>query len=539
MATRPPARSPWQLPWKYLLSGAARAAAGGPRRFADVARETVGETSARHYRAAAGAAARAARARGRWEEPRWEELRAQAAELRDRTLGDLERYLLEFEKAASAAGTRVHWARDAAEANRIVADVVAAAGAGTVAQSSSATLRELGTSRALSDAGADVRETALADLVAQLGGGPPGGSDASASERVESSMLPAGGYGASAAPRAGSASARGGSDARAQGDETRILRGHEGSAAQAALLRGLPGAPPGLSADPAGLAGSAREYLRETLLTADVCLTGANLLVAETGSVVAAETEGNIRMGACLPRVLITVAGLDKVVATWADLALLLRLWSRSATGAALAPAVSTWTGVSEGDGPGEVHVVLVDAGRTGVLADRVGRQALRCLHCDACLSACPVFERAGARPYGSVYAGPIGAALTPQLRGTSQPREASLPFASTLCGACTDVCPVGIDIPEILLELRARVVDERRANPVPTPEGLAMRSVEWVMADERRFARAQSRGSRWGRLVARGGLIRRLPGLLGRWTEARDLPAPPAQPFRSWWRRR
>ncbi|MFC3996374.1 LUD domain-containing protein, partial [Nocardiopsis sediminis] len=385
---------------------------------------------------------------------------------------------------------------DADEAGRVVTRLVAASGARDVARSASATVGELRIEAALERSGAAVHETAVADLIASLAGDPPEA-------------------------------------------EARAVRRHDRARARDTVARGLPGAPAGLPAEPEALVAAVRGYLRETLLEAGAALTGANALVAETGSVVAMESEGNVRMGAVLPRTLITVAGIDKVVPSWADLAVLARVWARSATGAAMAPVLSTWTGAAEGDGPQDVHVVLVDAGRSETLADPVGRQALRCIQCTACLDVCPVFERVGARPYGAVHAGPIGAALTPQLRGTRSAREASLPFASTLCGACAAECPVGVDIPEVLLELRARVVDERRANPVPVPEALAAQSAEWVLSDERRYARARGAIARWARLLARGGRIRRLPGLLGRWTDARDARVPPARAFRDWWRHR
>ncbi|MBV2363372.1 LUD domain-containing protein [Streptomonospora nanhaiensis] len=483
-------------PWGHLLGRGQGPRAAGEPRFADTARTSLGHSAARTSRATAAAELRADRDTGRRAEPDWAGLRRAATAVRERALADLERHLTEFEKRAEAAGARVHWARDAAEAGRIVAGVAARAGTREAVRSSSATAGELRLDAHLLRAGITVHETAVADLIAGLAHEPPH-------------------------------------------SESRTVRRHDRAGARAVLARRLPGAPTDLRADPGALVAVAREYLRETLLEAGTAITGANALVAETGSVVAMETEGNVRMGAAVPRTLITVAGIDKVVPAWADIAVLARVWARSATGAAQAPVVSTWTGPVEGDGPDEVHVVLVDAGRSATLGDPVGRQALRCIQCTACLDVCPVFERTGAAPYGSVHAGPIGAALTPQLRGTASAREASLPFASTLCGACTEVCPVGVDIPEILLELRARVVDERRANAVPTPEALAAQSAEWVMAEERRFARAQRAGSRWARLLARSGRLRRLPGLLGRWTEARDFPVPPGESFRAWWARR
>ncbi|MDN3359468.1 4Fe-4S dicluster domain-containing protein [Actinomadura sp. DC4] len=256
-------------------------------------------------------------------------------------------------------------------------------------------------------------------------------------------------------------------------------------------------------------------------------VVGAGFLVAETGTLVVAD-RGE---GLTFPAALVVVAGLEDMVPDWADLEVLLQLLSRAGAGRPMHPAVATRTG--------EFELVLVDNGRTKVLADPVGREALRCVHCSACSDVCPVFERAGPRPYSPGRPGPIGAVLTPQVHGVEAPLAASLPFASTLCGACGDVCPVKIDIPGLLAHLRGRVVESRRARPVPTPELLLMRGVAWSMADQRRYERTLVRRARWARLLARDGKIRRLPGLLGKWTDARDLPAPPRQTFRAWWRAR
>ncbi|MFC5184144.1 LUD domain-containing protein [Actinomadura harenae] len=280
---------------------------------------------------------------------------------------------------------------------------------------------------------------------------------------------------------------------------------------------------------------------RDRVRAARAAVTGADFLVADSGTVVLLESDGSARACLTLPETLVCVAGLDRAVPTWADLEVLLQLLPRTA-GDRLSPQVSAWTGVTPGDGPGEVHVVLVDNGRTRILGDEVGREALRCIGCGACSAVCPVYERMGERPYdprGTGPSGPIGAVWTPLARGVGGARTASLPFASTLCGACAEVCPVGIDIPGLLVHLRGEVVDARRNRPVPTPELAVMRGLAWTMADARRFEAAVGRGARWARLVARGGRIRRLPGLLGRWTEARDLAAPPAESFRAWWRRR
>ena len=291
-------------------------------------------------------------------------------------------------------------------------------------------------------------------------------------------------------------------------------------------------APDGLTDDPAALAEAARLHLREKFLRATVAISGANFAVAETGTLAVVESEGNGRMCLTLPDTLITVMGIEKLVPTWTDLEVYLQLLPRSSTGERMNPYTSMWTGVTPGDGPQDFHLVLLDNGRTATLADANGRAALRCIRCSACLNVCPVYERVGGHAYGSVYPGPIGAVLSPQLTGVAD--NPSLPFASTLCGACYDVCPVEIDIPTMLVHLRSKVV-ESKVGGVPTPEAAAMRSMSWVMSDSRRW-RAALLGSRGGRLIARDGKIRaRLP-FLSRWTATRDLPAPPKQSFRSWW---
>jgi L-lactate dehydrogenase complex protein LldF len=240
-----------------------------------------------------------------------------------------------------------------------------------------------------------------------------------------------------------------------------------------------------------------------------------------------------------LPEQLISVVGIEKVVPTWQDLEVFLQLLPRSSTGERMNPYTSMWTGVTPGDGPRTFHLVLIDNGRTDVLADAVGRQALRCIRCSACLNVCPVYERTGGHAYGSVYPGPIGAILNPQLHGVASARDRSLPYASTLCGRCYEVCPVRIDIPEVLVHLRGTVVDSKREARVPSPELVAMKSAGYVLGRPGRLAAAERAGSFVGRVVGRRGNISRLPGPLDAWTQARDAPAPPAESFRAWWRRR
>ena len=295
---------------------------------------------------------------------------------------------------------------------------------------------------------------------------------------------------------------------------------------------------PYLTADisdvPTELAAAARAYLRRKFLSAKVAVSGANFGVADTGSIVVVESVGNGRMCLTLPETLITVMGIEKLVPTWRDLEVFLQLLPRSSTAERMNPYTSVWSGVTPGDGPQEFHLVLLDNGRTATLADQVGRQALRCIRCSACLNVCPVYERTGGQAYGSVYPGPIGAILTPQLADDPHDEQAaSLPYASSLCGACYEVCPVRINIPEVLTHLRAETVRAKGK----TGESVAMSALAWLMRDHRRYEAAIRAGS-LARLFAKNGTISRLPWPGSAWTASRDVPAPPAESFRAWWRR-
>lgn len=485
-------------------SGTGPSSAGGPAepppparpKFAAAARAALADTRRRRNLRGATAALRDREAVATRAAADWEELREAGRAIRDDTLLNLDTHLEVLERAVTEAGGVVHWAADAGEARGIVTGLVRAAGATEVVKASSATLREIGLDEALEAIGVTSCETALADLVVRLGGDEPSHPLSPAVHRD-----------------------------RAQIGEL--------------FRRELPAAGPDLADDPAALAGAARDHLRGRLLRARVAVTGANFLVAETGTAVVLESEGNARMCLALPETLVTVAGIDKVVPAWRDMEVFLQLLPRASSGDPMTACVSAWTGVTAGDGPREFHLVLLDNGRTRALADEVGRTALRCIRCSACANVCPVYGRTGGAPYGPVLPGPAGAMLTPLLRGVESAADASLPYASTLCGACADVCPVKIDIPDVLVRLRGEVVESRRRRPVPTPELVLMRGLAWTMGDPRRHEAALRRGTRWARLLSRGGRIRRLPGLLGRWTETRDLPAPPAESFRAWWTRR
>ncbi|MFF5187443.1 LutB/LldF family L-lactate oxidation iron-sulfur protein [Streptomyces sp. NPDC000345] len=428
----------------------------------------------------------------------WEELRETAATIKRHTLRHLDHHLLRLEKAVTAAGGVVHWAADAAEANRIVTALVRATGEDSVVKVKSMATQEIGLNEALAEAGVRAYETDLAELIVQLGG-----------DRPSHILVPA--------------IHRGRSEIR---DIFRRRMGEWGRPA-----------PEGLTDEPRDLAEAARLHLREKFLRAKVAVSGANFAAADTGTVAVVESEGNGRMCLTLPETLITVMGIEKVLPSFADLDVFLRLLPRSSTGERMNPYTSLWTGVTEGDGPRNFHLVLLDNGRTATLADEVGRQALACIRCSACLNVCPVYERTGGHAYGSVYPGPIGAVLTPQLVGVGN--AASLPFASTLCGACYDACPVKIDIPEVLVHLRAAAVEaERGGRLLPTAEALAMKAAGAVLSSPRRLAAVQRLAAVGARLVARDGRIGALPGPFASWSGTRDTPAPAREPLRAWWRR-
>ena len=253
----------------------------------------------------------------------------------------------------------------------------------------------------------------------------------------------------------------------------------------------------GISAEPAELTAAAREYLRRKFLTVKVGVSGANFAIAETGSVGVVESEGNGRMCTTLPGTLITVMGIEKVLPRFSDLEVMLQLLPRSSTAERMNPYTSIWTGVADGDGPRDFHLVLLDNGRSAALADPDGRSALHCIKCSACMNVCPVFERTGGHAYESTYPGPIGAILSPQLAGMAD--HTDLPWASSLCGACYEVCPVKIDIPSVLIHLRQKVVEQGDG---PAAERLAMEVVGRMFNSPRKYERAQ-KAARLGKRAA------------------------------------
>ncbi|MEI5100589.1 lactate utilization protein B [Streptomyces sp. PmtG] len=435
----------------------------------------------------------------------WERLREAGRRVKDHTLRHLDRHLLRLEEAVTAAGGTVHWAADADEANRIVTRLVQETGESEVVKVKSMATQEIGLNEALEAAGIRAYETDLAELIVQLG-----------RDRPSHILVPA--------------------IHRNRGEIRDIFR--------AEMARWGRPAPDGLTEEPAELAEAARLHLREKFLRAKVGVSGANFMVAETGTMVVVESEGNGRMCLTLPETLISVVGIEKVVPEWRDLEVFLQTLPRSSTAERMNPYTSMWTGTTEADGPRVFHLVLLDNGRTDTLADEVGRQALRCIRCSACLNVCPVYERAGGHAYGSVYPGPIGAILSPQLRGTQSEIDASLPYASSLCGACYDVCPVAIDIPEVLVHLRERVVEGGDA----TRHGVRVRlrpakghAAERAAMRAAAFAFRRPRVLRAGQRLAsatRAVHPRALPGPGRAWSAFRELPEVPAESFGQWWRR-
>lgn len=463
--------------------------------FPTAAKAALADSQLRRNLGVATSTIRAKRARVVAELPDWEDLRAAGNASKAEVMRHLDAYLVKLEAAVQSAGGHVYWARDAAEANAIVTALVRAEGAGEVVKVKSLTTDEIKLNDALAVAGITAHETDLAELIIQL-----------AHDTSSHILVPA---------------------------------IHKNRAEIRELFLKTIARRQELSDRPADLAGAARAHLRRTFLRARVAISGANFAVAETGAIGVVESEGNGRMCLTLPQTLITIMGIEKIIPTWEDLGVFLQLLPRSSTAERMNPYTSIWTGVTPGDGPQAFHLILLDNGRTRVLADDVGRQALYCIRCSACLNSCPVYSRTGGHAYGSVYPGPIGAILTPQLLGVEN--AASLPYASSLCGACYEVCPVGINIPEVLVHLRGAVVrqKQRRLAGRLGPEAVAMRLMAHTFASPQRYERAQRLGWLGQHVFTRDGIISRLPGPLSGWTAMRDLKPAPRQSFRAWWRTR
>ena len=451
--------------------------------FPAAARESLQDSQLRRNLGKATQTIRAKRLRTISELPDWEQLREAGAAIKARAMATLPEQLERLEAAVTKAGGTVHWARDGEEATEIVARIAQAKGAREVIKVKSLATDEIDLNEGLHARGIEAIETDLAELIVQLD-----------HDKQSHILVPA---------------------------------IHKNRAEIKALFERTIAEGQDLGWEATAIAEAARKHLREKFLTVPVAVSGANFGIAETGTICVVESEGNGRMCTTLPETLVTLMGIEKVLPEWRDLEVFLQLLPRSSTAERMNPYTSLWTGVREADGPKEFHLVLLDNGRTRVLADEVGRQALHCIRCSACLNVCPVYERAGGQAYESVYPGPIGAILTPLLRGLDQ--APTLPWASSLCGACYEACPVKIDIPSVLVHLRGRVVKEEKSRLAP--EALAMRAAAKTFGSRGAYERAQKLSK-----LGRGPLGKvPVPG----WSTMRELPEVPESTFREWWRTR
>lgn len=443
------------------------------------------------------------RARVTAEVPDWQDLRNTGESVKNYVLANLPELLEQFERNFTAAGGHVHWARNATEANQIALDLIREQGVDEIIKIKSMATAETGLNEFLEENGINAIETDLAEEIVQLG-----------HDRPSHILVPA---------------------IHRNRREIRDI-----------FLREIEGINPDITDEPAELAEASRNRLRNKFLNTTVAVSGTNFGIAETGTLTIVESEGNGRMCLTLPDTLITFMGIEKILPTFQDYEAFLQLLPRSSTGERMNPYTSMWTGVTPGDGPQNMHVILIDNGRTAVLADELGRQALRCIRCSACMNVCPVYERAGGHAYGSTYPGPIGAILSPQLSGIEAAENNSLPYASSLCGACYEVCPVKINFPEVLVHLRAKDVESKHAvrefegnkkAPFSQMDGM-MLGAKKLFTSGKMMSIAE-RGLPMSRLISgRKHKITAVPGIVGGWTAYRDIPEPPKESFRNWWKK-
>ena len=443
------------------------------------------------------------RARVTAEVPDWQDLRNTGESVKNYVLANLPELLEQFERNFTAAGGHVHWARNATEANQIALDLIREQGVDEIIKIKSMATAETGLNEFLEENGINAIETDLAEEIVQLG-----------HDRPSHILVPA---------------------IHRNRREIRDI-----------FLREIEGINPDITDEPAELAEASRNRLRNKFLNTTVAVSGTNFGIAETGTLTIVESEGNGRMCLTLPDTLITFMGIEKILPTFQDYEAFLQLLPRSSTGERMNPYTSMWTGVTPGDGPQNMHVILIDNGRTAVLSDELGRQALRCIRCSACMNVCPVYERAGGHAYGSTYPGPIGAILSPQLSGIEAAENNSLPYASSLCGACYEVCPVKINFPEVLVHLRAKDVESKHAvrefegnkkAPFSQMDGM-MLGAKKLFTSGKMMSIAE-RGLPMSRLISgRKRRITAVPGIVGGWTAYRDIPEPPKESFRNWWKK-
>ncbi|MBL8513580.1 MAG: iron-sulfur cluster-binding protein [Betaproteobacteria bacterium] len=424
------------------------------------------------------------RAKGVAEVDNWEAIRTYAAQMRDRVIANLDAYLIEFETNATRRGAHVHWAENAEQANAIVVEIARQHNVKTVTKSKSMVTEEIALNDALAAAGISVLETDLGEYILQLAHEPP-------SHIVAPAV-------------------------------------HKSKEQVAELFSKAHGKPP-LTDIPA-MTREAREQLRERFLNADMGISGANFLIAETGTTLTVTNEGNADLVTTIPKVHVVVTGIEKVIPTLEDFATLIRLLPRSAVGQSIANYLTLTTGVKapdETDGPEHMHVVLVDAGRTKLVGSDM-KEMLRCIRCGACMNHCPVYQNIGGHAYGWVYPGPMGSVLTPTYVGIENAGD--LPNAATFCGECQVVCPVKIPLPDLMRKWRERQFDQQLR---PFSERAAIAFWSFLVVRPKLYAFATKIGARVGKWMGgRDRLIHSLPGLDG-WTKGRDMPAPQGKTFR------
>ena len=430
------------------------------------------------------------RAKGVAEIDNWEDIRTYAAAMRDRVIDNLDAYLLEFEANAIRRGAKVHWAETAEEANAIVVGIAKQNNVKSITKSKSMVTEEIALNAALISAGIKVMETDLGEYILQLADEPP-------SHIVAPAV-------------------------------------HKSKEQVAELFMAAHGTPR-LTSIPA-MTREAREQLRSHFLDADMGISGANFIIAETGTTLTVTNEGNADLVTTLPRIHCVVTGIEKVIPTLEDFATLIRLLPRSAIGQSIANYLTLTTGIKalgETDGPEEMHIVLVDAGRTKLVGSDM-KDMLRCIRCGACMNHCPVYQNVGGHAYGWVYPGPMGSVLTPTYVGIENAGD--LPNAATFCGECQVVCPVKIPLPDLMRKWRERQFD-RGLRPFGERAGIAI----WAFFVKRPalYAFATRIGARIGALLGdKQKLIHSLPGIDG-WTDGRDMPAPAGKTFRELYAKR
>ncbi len=417
-------------------------------------------------------------------------LRSLAGQIKQHTLDNLDYYLLQLKKSVEARGGVVHFARDGEEATRIILNICQSNGVKSIIKSKSMVSEEIELGHTFEREGYDVVETDLGEFIVQIDHDKP--------SHIVTPII------------------------------------HKDRQSIAELFRDYFKTP--YDDDPKALTMQARKHLRDKFRRADFGMTGGNFIVAETGDICCVENEGNVRQSTTSPRILLSLVGIEKLVPRMQDLAVMLKLLGRSATGQPMTVYTSIFGQprlAGDRDGPEQFHLVLMDNGRSRILASEEYRETLRCIRCGACLNACPIYRKIGGHSYGSVYPGPIGALITPLLNGIETFPD--LPKASSLCGACYEACPVKINIPKHLINLRRDLLGRGSGSKI---EKKVYKLYAWMMGTPARYKLAALGSRLFLRFTARNGFVRRVPPPGSGWTQIRDIPAPAARTFRDEWKR-